>query len=178
MVFFMASSSLCLCDACGHAVSACSCRAPGGRSPYIIVYYTLFPPVLQEKPSVLGPTLQKRSETAGWFAARHPSGKLRAPDHAAILFMQPYAPGINPAEPIGKGLRASDFCNETLASRKKGVDRLRETINRLAVETVIRIAGRNDPERPSAKLRTRSLGNGISSISEGMQPASCRLREA
>ena len=146
---------------------------------HISLYIILFSlPYCKKSRRFWGPTLQKRSETAGWFVAGHPSGKLRAPDHAAILFMQPYAPEINPAKPIGKGLRASGFCHETLASRKKGVDRLRETINRLAVEIVIRIAGRNDPERPSAKLRPRSSGNGISSISEGMQPASCRLRDA
>lgn len=87
-------------------------------SLYIIPFFL---PYCKKSRRFWGPTLQKRSETAGWFAAGHPSGKLRAPDHAAILFMQPYAPEINPVEPIGKGLRASGFCNDILASRKKGL---------------------------------------------------------
>lgn len=50
MVFFMASSSLCLCVACGHPVSACSCYAPG-RSPCVIriIYYPLSHFAFQER---------------------------------------------------------------------------------------------------------------------------------
>ena len=141
-----------------------------------IIHFSL--PYCKKSRRFLGPTLQKRSETAGWFAAGIPPGS------SGLRIMQPFClcSRMHPRSilwnRLGKDFGQAAFVTTYWLHEKKGVDRLRETINRLAVEIVIRITGRNYPESPCAKLRPRSSGNGISSISEGMQPSSCRLREA
>ena len=76
-------------------------------------------------------------------AAWHKSGKLKIPDNMAILFIPPYTPEMNPIEQIWKELRARGFCNEIFASLGKVVDRLCETINHLAKETIISITRRD-----------------------------------
>lgn len=76
-------------------------------------------------------------------AAWHKAGKLMVPDNIAILFIPPYTPEMNPIEQIWKELRAKGFCNEVFASLEKVVDRLCETINHLAKETIISITRRD-----------------------------------
>lgn len=61
----------------------------------------------------------------------------------AILLIPPYTPEKKPIEPIWKEPRARGLCNGIFASLEKVVDRLRETINHLAKETMIRMTGRN-----------------------------------
>lgn len=48
---------------------------------------------------------------------------------------------MNPAEQIWKKLRVEGFCNEAFASQEKMVARLCATINHLAKEAIISLAG-------------------------------------
>ena len=71
------------------------------------------------------------------------AGKLTVLDNRSILFIPPYTPEMNPIEQIWKELRAKGFFNEVFASLEKVVDRLCETINHLAKETIISITRRD-----------------------------------
>lgn len=57
--------------------------------------------------------------------------------------MLSYTLEMNPIEQIWKELRAKGFCNEVFASLEKVVDRLCETINHFAKETIINITRRD-----------------------------------
>ena len=58
-----------------------------------------------------------------------------------MRFILPCTPEMNPAERIWKKLRVEGFCNEAFASQEKMVARLCATINHLAKEAIISLAG-------------------------------------
>ena len=76
-------------------------------------------------------------------AAWHKSDALRLPDNIKLFFLPPYTPEMNPVEQIWKELRRIGFRNEVFATLEKVVDRLCESICRLAPQTIRSITARS-----------------------------------
>ena len=76
-------------------------------------------------------------------AAWHKATALKIPENIYLFFIPPYTPEMNPIEQIWKELRKMGFRNEVFATLEKVVDRLCDTINALATETIRSITARS-----------------------------------
>jgi putative transposase len=79
------------------------------------------------------------ADRASW----HTSEKLQIPENIEFFFIPPATPEMNPIEQIWKEIRKEGFKNQSFSTLEKVVDRLCETINNLAKETVKSITGRD-----------------------------------
>ena len=70
------------------------------------------------------------------------AGGLDIPENIELFHIPPYTPEMNPIEQIWKEIRKCGFRNEVVATLRKVMDRLSDTICSLSNQTVASITGR------------------------------------